>query len=80
MAWAPRVGRLLAEGPPPLRLPFVYRDHSRPGAPWQAALRHPADPFAAPERLRDPAGRVRDFANEAEARAACAAASRGEAS
>jgi hypothetical protein len=71
MAWAPAVRRLLAEGPPAPRVPFVFRDHSRPGAPWQAALRDPDDPFAAPERLRDATGRARDFPDEAAARAAC---------
>lgn len=74
MAWAPRVKQLLAEGPPPLAVPFVFRDHSRPGAPWQAALRDPADPFAAPAMIRDAAGGVRDFPTEAAARAACDAA------
>lgn len=72
--WVPRVKTLLAEGPPPLRVAFVFRDHSRPGAPWQAALRDPADPFATPDVLRDTAGQVRDFASQAAAQAACEAA------
>jgi hypothetical protein len=71
MAWAPKVRTLLADGPPPLRVPFVFRDHSRPGAPWQAALRNPDMPFAGPEMLCDQTGRVRQFATEAAARAAC---------
>jgi hypothetical protein len=74
LAWAPQVKALLAEGPPPLRVPFVFRDHSQPGAPWQAALRDLDAPFTAPERLLDAAGRVRDFATEVAARAACEAA------
>ncbi len=77
MAWAPRVKALLADGPPPLAVPFVFRDQSRPGAPWQAALRDTADPFGTVAMLRDAAGQARDFASEAAALAACQAAPRG---
>jgi hypothetical protein len=83
MAWAPRVRALLTGDPPPAaphgqrNVPCVFRDRSRPGAPWVAGLRDGSDPFATPAMLRDASGRVRDFMSERDAHAACAAASAG---
>lgn len=71
MRWLPEVRRLLQDGPPPLPVPFVFQDRSRADAPWHAALRNRADPFAAPQLLCGPDGRPRAFATERDAQAAC---------
>lgn len=71
MRWIPEVQRLLRDGPPPLPEPFVFQDRSRPDAPWHAALRDRADPFAAPRLLCDRDGRPLAFPTERDAEAAC---------
>ncbi len=54
-------------------LALVFRDRSRPGAPWLAALRGDAAGLIDPDFLLDDAGRLRDFADDEAARAACEA-------
>ena len=54
-------------------LALVFRDRSRPGAPWLAALRGEASGLIDPDFLLDDAGRLRDFTDAAEARIACEA-------
>ena len=53
---------------------LVFRDGSRDGKPWLAALRGRPASLVDPDFLVDQAGRIRDFATDAEARAACEAA------
>ena len=52
-------------------LALVFRDRSRPRAPWLAALRGDAAGLIDPDFLLDEAGRLRDFATDQDARAAC---------
>ena len=70
--------RWTARGPDALEhaagLALVFRDRSRPAAPWLAALRGDAATLIDPDFLLDEAGRLRDFPDEQEARAACDAA------
>ena len=54
-------------------LALVFRDISRSGAPWLAALRGAAAGLIDPDFLLDDWGRLRDFADDSEARAACEA-------
>lgn len=55
-------------------LALVFRDRSRPAAPWLAALRGDAAGLIDPDFLLDEAGRLRDFPTEQEACSACEAA------
>jgi hypothetical protein len=55
-------------------LAMIFRDRSRQGAPWLAALRGAATSLIDPQFLLDEAGRIHDFADDAAARVACEAA------
>jgi len=52
-------------------LALVFRDRSRPSAGWLAALRGRAAGLIDPDFLLDDSGRLRDFASDEDARAAC---------
>jgi hypothetical protein len=67
-AWAPAVRALLGQSAIKESQATVFRDLSRPGAPWQAALRDPDSSRL--EVLRDAHGRTREFPTDAAARAA----------
>ena len=54
-------------------LALVFRDRSRPRAPWHAALRSRAAGLIDPDFLLDDSGRLREFSTDAEARAGCEA-------
>jgi hypothetical protein len=55
-------------------LGLVFRDRSRPGEHWLAALRGAAVAAIDPAFLLDEYDRIRDFPTDAEAREACDAA------
>ncbi|HTW71160.1 MAG TPA: hypothetical protein VME47_14815, partial [Acetobacteraceae bacterium] len=57
---------------------LVFRDRSRPGEHWLAALRGAAAAGIDPAFLMDDFDRIRDFPNADEARVACDAALSGE--
>ena len=54
-------------------LALVFRDRSRPAAPWLAAMRGRAAGLTDPEFLLDETGRLRDFDSDRQARSACEA-------
>jgi hypothetical protein len=67
-AWVPR-GQDAQERAGGLGL--IFRDRSRPGEHWLAALRGTAVAEIDPAFLLDEFDRIRDFPSDADARAAC---------